>query len=287
MRGLLFLCAALALAVAAPAQAQTSIILNADPIPIVDARINDRPVRLEVDLRLPDVIVLNSAAAQRLGVRTIPFVAVAVGADGGTRIRGRAARPRLVFPGGASRAFGGIFPIPVSRIADGVIGPGALPYDVVTVQLKPNTEGRELVLSLDNPDSWTVDADFGGLQSGLTFDLTHNEAIFNSTAARHFDANGSIVAAGDLIEIPLILGLTTRVQPVTTGLAALNLPLSPAFARTNAPLLGADDPDAIIVEADPTRPVPPRIQLGRAALQSCDWIRVDRRAKRMTLHCAI
>jgi hypothetical protein len=67
----------------APAVAQTSITLNADPAPIIDAQINGRPVRLEVDPRMPDMFALSTPAAERLGVRRVPFVAIGVGIEGG------------------------------------------------------------------------------------------------------------------------------------------------------------------------------------------------------------
>src|SRR6185503_9183052 len=98
------------------AAAQTSITLNADPVPIVEVQINDRPVRLEVDPRFPRGLAMSNAAAERLHVRRVPVLAVRVGIDGSdATLRGRIARPRIVFPGGAEmdtesrRAFAGIF----------------------------------------------------------------------------------------------------------------------------------------------------------------------------------
>ena len=56
----------------------TSITIPADPVPIVSAEINGRPVRFEVDLRFPSGIALSTAAAERLRVRRVPFVAILV-----------------------------------------------------------------------------------------------------------------------------------------------------------------------------------------------------------------
>lgn len=277
-----------ALAAAPPAAAQSAVTLHADPVPVVEARINERPVRLEVDLRLPEALALSRAAAERLRVRRVPLAQIAVGVEGGeATLRGRIARPRLVFDGRSSRAFAGIFPTPVSTRADGVIGPAALPYDVITVILGPAPEGaRDIVFAMDDPDDWEVAAQVGGQSVRVNFDVSQPASVLNRAAARLFDNAGAIPIAGELAQTPLILGLSTLMQPVTTELSVAGLPLGPTLARTNSPLLGATEEDAIVVQADARNPTPPTITLGRAALSRCASISVDRRARRLTLRCA-
>ena len=63
------------------------------------------------------------------------------------------------------------------------------------------------------------------------------------------------------------------------------LPLGSALARTNSPLLGAYEDDAVVIEADGNAR-PPELSLGREALAQCAYIRVDRRTSRMTARCA-
>ena len=277
---------AAALALHAPAHAQTSVTLNADPIPIIDAEINGRPVRLEVDLRLPDALVLNPAAAERLGVRRVPFAGVAVEIDGSARIRGRLARPRIVFGEEDSRAFTGIFPTPMSARADGLIGPGALPYDVVTIVLGPEPAGaQDIALALPDADVWRASAEAGSEAVTLSFDVSRQPTLLNRSATRAFDAAGLITASGELREAELVLGLSTQMQPVENNLSVAGFALGSTLARTNAPLHGAEEPDAIIVYADADAP-PPEITLGRGALAQCASISVDRRTRRLTLRCA-
>lgn len=277
--------AVLFLAVARPAAAQTSITLDANPIPIVDAHINGRAVRLEVDMRMPSALMLSTAAAERIGVQRVPLLQVRVNIDGGGSMSGRLARPRLVFDGGASRAFAGIFPVPVTSNADGVIGPGALPYDVVTIRLGPDQAGaRDIVFTLDDANRWVPQAQVGDATVNINFDVSQPASVFNRAAARHYDANGGIVSAGDLAERPVILGLRTLMQPVTTELSMQGLALGPSFARTNAPLLGAFEPDAVVVEAQ-TQSLPPAITLGREALSRCSSVSVDNHSKRLTMRC--
>lgn len=285
-RGLVIFAAILALA--APAWAQSSITLTADPVPIVEAQINNRPVRLEVDLRMPDVLALSSEAGARLGVRRVPFVAAQIGIEGSdASIRGRIARPRFTIAGESSRVFAGLFPAPVTQRADGVIGPGALPHDVVTIVLGAERPGmRDIVFALEDPDVWRATADIGGHRLSISFNLADEASVFNRSAARLFDGEGSIPAAGELTQAHVILGLSTLMQPVDTQLTTQGLALRPALARTNAPLLGATEEDAIVVEARPENQAPPGLAVGRAALSDCTFLRVERRARRLTLRCA-
>jgi hypothetical protein len=291
MRGIFVFLFALACAV--PAAAQTSITLNADPVPIIEAQINGRPVRLEVDLRFPRGVAMSRAAAERLRVTRVPFLGIGIGIEGSdATLSGRLARPRIVFPGGAEmdtesrRAFAGIFPAPVTTRADGVIGPGVLPYDIVTIVLGPEPANvREIVLTLEDADDWTPQAEVGGESVRIMFGMADRVSIFNRAASRRYDHSGAITSTGELAETPTILGLRTLMQPVETALTFQGLPIAPALARTNAPLLGATEEDAIVVRAE-AEETPPAIMLGRAALAGCSSIRVERRTRRMTLRCA-
>ncbi len=284
MRGFLVFVAALWLC-APPALAQRAITLEAAPVPIVAAEINGRPVRLEVDLRFPSGMALSTEAAARLGVRRAPFAAAEIGIEGGASIRARIARPRIAFERRNARAFSVIAPAAVSARADGVIGPSVLPYDTITIQLRaPGAAERELRFPLADADEWVVLAEMGGETLRVSFDLGADASIFNRPAARAFDNAGLIIASGALREQALILGLSALMQPVETELRFEGLPLAPAFARTNAPLLGATEPDAIVVTAE-AAPRPPARIVGRAALAACSSITMDRRASTLTLRC--
>ncbi|MEQ1817904.1 MAG: retropepsin-like aspartic protease [Terricaulis sp.] len=282
----LALCAGLCLAT--PALAQTSITLEAAPVAIIDAQINGRPVRLEVDSRMPDMLALSTPAAERLGVRRLPFAQVQVGIEGGGSMRGRIARPNIRFGERSARNMAGIFPVPVSTLADGVIGPGSLPYDIVTLRLGPDASNhRDIVLPLENGDLWYTQAEVGGHTLRVLFDITNEASIFNRASVRMFDREGAIPAAGELAERPLILGLSTNMQPVTTQLTAYGLSLGPTFARTLAPLLGALEEDAIVVEGEGEAQTP-SLTIGRAALTQagCSSISANRRTRQLTLRCA-
>lgn len=276
------------LCVAAPAAAQTSITLEANPVAIIDAEINGRPVRLEVDPTMPDMLALSTPAAERLGVRRLPFAAVRVAIEGGGSMRGRIARPNISFGERRARNMAGIFPVPVSTRADGVIGPGSLPYDIVTIRFAPApANARDVTFALEDADLWYARGDVGGISARLLFDVGNEATILNRPLSRQLDRAGAIPVAGELAERPLILGLTTLMQPVTTELSIAGLALGPTFARTTAPLMGALEEDAFVVEAQGEE-VPETLTLGRAALlqAGCASISVNRRTRQLTLRCA-
>lgn len=276
------------LCLASPALAQTSITLDVAPVALIDATINNHPVRLEVDPRMPDMLVLSTTAAERLRVRRLPFAQVRVGVDGGSSMDGRIARPNIRFGNRSARNFAGIFAVPASTHADGVIGPGSLPYDIVTLRLGADAPSmRDIVIQLEDPDQWFSQAEIGGQSLRLLFDVANEASVFNRPAARLFDRSGAIPAAGALAERPLILGLSTNMQPVTTDLKVHGISLGPTFARTVAPLLGALEEDAIVAEGEASD-TPPTLTLGRAALlqAGCSSISVNRRTRRLTLRCA-
>lgn len=277
-----------ALCLATPALAQTSITLDAAPVAIIDAQINNRPVRLEVDPRMPDMLALSTTAAERLGVRRMPVAAVRVAVDGGGSMVGRIARPNIRFGNRRARNMAGIFSVPVSTRADGVIGPGSLPYDIITLRIGADAPNyRDIAMPLENPDLWFTQAEVGGHSLRLIFDVANEASILNRASVRMFDREGAIPAAGELVERPLILGLSTNMQPVTTELTVHGLSLGPTFARTVAPLLGGLEEDAVIAEGEASE-TPPTLTLGRAALlqAGCSSISVNRRTRQMTLRCA-
>lgn len=272
------------LCLATPALAQASITLRAEPVAIVEARINGEPVRLEVDPRLPDVLVLNPAAAQRLRVQRVPFGA-RVSLDD-SYIRGRIARPRIEFgAAGASRATTGIFNVQATDRADGVIGPGVLPHDIIRIELGGGGSGRTIQFPLADADLWEINAELAGLNLRAVFDLNNARSTFNRSASQRLDQSGAIIAEGDLSEISMLLGLRAQAQPVQTSLTLQGLPLNPAVARTRAPLLGALEDETLVVmaEGEETRP---SMWVGRSALAECSAISVDRRTRVLTVECA-
>jgi hypothetical protein len=123
------LLSALFLGAAAVSAAADELTIRADPAPVITATVNGAPARFLLDTTLPDVLIVDPAAARRLGVGPVPMVGVKVVSDD-VSIGGRIARPRVVFANGrAARSFAGLFAAPYSTTPglDGAIGPGVLP----------------------------------------------------------------------------------------------------------------------------------------------------------------
>jgi len=284
-------CAAALAAVCASlahASEPTRLLIDAAPAPIIDARINDRPARLEIDTRLPSVILLNRDAARRLGVRLLPVVRVALDVDDETSVRGRVARPRVTLADGVSlRALTGVFPVAATSRADGRIGPGALPHDVVSIRLRADgADLEDIALAWPDQAHWRTQVSAAGQTLGLVFDIEHEATIFNRDAARMLDHAGAVRADGALTDREILLGLRTSVQPIVVGFPLLGRTPGPAFAMTAAPLFGAAEPGALVVRARTDTEPRPGVTLGRGALDHCASITADRARRQLILRCA-
>jgi hypothetical protein len=197
----------------------------------------------------------------------------------------------LVFADGATaRALTGVFAAPVSEAADGVIGPGVLPYDLVTVVLgEAPAPSRDIVLTLSDAKRWRAQTHAGGMSVGLDFDLSRPSSLLNRSATRALDAAGLIVGDGEPAPRQFALGLSTMAQPIHTAITVEGFGLGHAFAQTRPPLFGALDEETIIVTAPSSGNATPVITLGREVLSAsaCSSISVNRTTQRLTLRCAI
>ena len=126
--------------------------------------INGRPVRLEVDPRMPDMLALVTAAAERLGVRRLPFAQVA-GRHRRRRQHARAHRPsahllwrtrRAQFRRRVSRA--GQHP----RRRRHRPGLAALRHRHHHARRRRRRAARDIVLPLEDADIWSTQAQVGG-----------------------------------------------------------------------------------------------------------------------------
>lgn len=271
------------------AWAQTSITLRADPTPIVEVQINGTPVRLEVDTNAGAYVMMERSVAERLRVRPFPLRRFRVGVDGSDQmLNGRVAYPTLRFANGAEAELTvGIFGVPVSSRADGVIGPGALPYDVVTIELgAPQAGETDIVLPLPDSTEWRGRTEVAGENYVIGLHLERPQTVINRRASRSLDAAGLLETSGALVETRAVLGLTTAMQPVRTSITLMGLPLGDTLARINSPLLGAVEADAIVIIAAPEEGSMPALFLGGQALSRCSSLRADRGASTLTLRCA-
>lgn len=275
--------------VSAPAFAQPSeLILNADPVPVIDVTIGNQPARLEVGPDVAGQLFLGPRAADRLRVTKVPYPrALVTASDGDGAIRARLGVQHVRFANGVQGPRTIVMPSEASDVADGVIGLPALPYEIITINLRPSQgDERDIAFPLRTTRSLFPRVSVGGQDLWLSFSFRRDLTLFNRAAAAALDGAGGISAEGALISAPVFPGgLTAMVQPVRTTLALEGLALAPAAARTNSPLMGPIGPDDVVVEAQIELP-PPGVSLGRTALARCSSIRIDRPAQRFTLRCS-
>lgn len=290
MRGLAFI---LCLIAAAPALAQQSSEITLDGRagpPVIEVRINDRPVRLAVDPRMPDALALDADAAARARVRNLPLVRAQLLLDDASLLA-RLARPEIEFANGEEqRVIAVVFSSELVAGADGMIGPGALPYERVTIDFAaPREEGRAHVFALQNADLWSPRVALAPeITTRVDFNISYGESVLNPPAVSALQRAGLISSAGELTRTPLVFGLSamTQLASVDPAVTVDGLALGRTLARTNAPILGPEDEDAVIVEPSENENAEPRVSLGLDALSRCWSISVERRSRQLTLRCA-
>ncbi|KAF0172728.1 MAG: hypothetical protein IV086_13940 [Hyphomonadaceae bacterium] len=262
------------------------IVLRADA-PIVDVTINGKPARMLVDTFLPDMMVLNPDTQTRLGVRPVPMLNGRAVFDDAS-VRAHIARPRIVFANGkSSRALTGLFGAPWSGIAgvDGAMGPGVLPYDRVRIILRDGAGGTVRTHRLPDPEAWMFDSPLAGETARVSFRPSMQESMLNRAAARHLDERRLLALTGAVERRDFFLGLSTTIQPATTDERVAGYAIGAVIARTDAPLVGAEDVDVIRVTADAGRPQQLTVTLGRAALAGCYEMIWERASGTLSLRC--
>jgi hypothetical protein len=130
----------LLLAFAAPPAAAADLRLDAAAGFAIDATINGAPVRLRVDPAGSEHVILNPAAARRLGLGGSLIGSRAQ--IGPVRLSGSSNAVRLGIGGQAERHRLLWMDRPVIDGADGLIGPASLPFDRVTFALGPARPGE-------------------------------------------------------------------------------------------------------------------------------------------------
>jgi hypothetical protein len=264
------------------------LVLSADRgDPIVEARINGETAKLLIDLRLPDIMVINPSAQARLKLRLIPGVGGRAVLDDAA-VKARIARPKTVFANGRSiRALTGLFGAPWAPdlSVDGAIGPGGLPYDRVRIVLREGAGQTTHRFTLADTENWTIDAQLLGEPAQMGFSLRDDVNGLNRAASRFLEQCEALIATGAVQRTDFFLGLSTTTQPVRVNATIGGMRIRTAVARTEAPLAGSDDVGVITVVADPKNPPRRLVTLGRETLSACYDIVWERRAKTLSVRC--
>jgi hypothetical protein len=263
---------------------------------LIDAQVNGRPVRLQVSTAAPGYIILNPAAAQRVGLRASMTRAQTF--VGPVRLRGSSKAAGVTVGGTKTERRILWWDRDVVPAADGVISAADIPYDRVTFRFR-HPEPGELVLQLpmefDRSSGLTHRLPLGGQQ--LIVQLTMHKPDSIATAA-----GGALIAqlqggawAGDPRAQAISFGVLRPVRPLALGrpLPISGLSLSRLLVRTqdhrgNAqlPAETGTDPDEIVVTAITGQQRPRYVlSLGRDWLAPCSSVTWDNRTRLLTLSC--
>ena len=279
---------------AAPASAADLVLEPGNHI--VEGRINGVPVRLRVDPETAGYIILNGAAAQRIGLRRSMIGARTtigpVSISGSTKVArvaigGVEGRRRLIWTDREAAAG-----------ADGLIGPADMPFDRVVFRLRQPAAGeRTLELPMEFERSAGLFYRSAEGEQPILYQIStiRPDSIATGAAGALLAARYSGTWSGEPGEQMIKYGVVRPVRPLALGQppAIANVAIPRLVVRTSdnrgnatLPTDASADPDEIVVTGNVGRQrARYHVSLGLDWLSGCSSIAWDNRTRRMTLSC--
>ena len=282
---------------------------------LVAATIDGAPVTLRVDPGAPGLVLMTTAAAERLALKGgMMELGYSVGRQGA--MQATTVRPMTFDTTHVKRRIG--FPSPkkgsadgrwvgraYAAVADGSIGPGVLPEPVVRIALRmpragertvtlPMVDGGGLFGRLSGVFAQIM---IGGQPVRVRFDPYHPRTTVTANAASLIAEaqHGTLAGTSEPVEIAFGIARPVRTMTLATPLAVGPLLLSTLGVRTSdvgsaASIPEADaappDPDEIVVAVKGKRdPKRDRLTLGADVLDHCSSIVFDGPNKQVQLTC--
>jgi hypothetical protein len=282
---------------------------------MIAATIDGTPVTLRVDPGAPGLVLMTTAAADRLGLKGgMMEIGYSVGGKGAmqattvrpmtfgaTRVKRRVGFPSPKKGSADGRWIGRVY----ATVGDGSIGPGSLPEPVVRIALHaPRASERTVALPMVDGGGLfgRLSGEFaqimiGGQPVRVRFDPYHPRTTVTANAASLIAEAQRGTLVGTLEPVEIAFGI---VRPVRTMMLATALPVGPLMLSTlgvRASDVGgavsipeADaappDPDEIVVTAKGKRdPKHDRLTLGADVLDHYSTIVFDRPQKQVRLTC--
>src|SRR4051812_14649887 len=230
---------------------------------IVDATVNGVPGRLRIDPAVPSLPMLGSAWAERAQLRPGPFAfGYMVGPE---QVHGRSAVTQIAVGENAAarRHRVGWTERPYSTAADGVVGPGGLPQQIVRFVLGPPRPGERTV-ALPMADEGGLFGgwghsyaliDLGGAPLRIRFDPHHPRTLATAGAGVRLAAVYDARIAGETGSEEIAFGIARPVRTLHLGRPLQIGPLSITelgvrtsdFGNAAAIREAGGDPDEIVV----------------------------------------
>lgn len=270
---------------------------------IMPAMVNEIPGRIRIDPAAPALPLLSSRWAGQAGLRPSMFAGrYMVGPE---TVPGASAVARIGIGANAEmrRRRLGWTERPFLTVADGVVGPGGVPEQLIRFQLRPARPG-ERVIELRLVDEGGIFGgwggsyaliDVGGAPLRIRFDPHRPRTLATAGAGvRLAEAfGGRLTGEAEQVEIAFGIARPVRTLRLDRPLAIGPLSIATLGVRTrdfgNAEGITEEggDPDEIVVTARGRRDASrDRIALGADALARCSSILFDKRARQVRLSCA-
>lgn len=286
--------------VAASIQAQTAreIVLSGNRI--VDATVNGKTVRFQVNPDQGETPMVNPDLVNRLSLK--PSMIGGATYVGPKRIRGGTDLAKMAWSGEATDRRIFWFDIPVVSGADGSIGSNGLDATVIRYSLRQAVAG-EIIIKLPIEDrgrsGLVARLKVGDDNVPVFFSLDRAETLVTAATgaalASHYDGSMTEPAR----EVRVEMGITRPARAMQFGKAIMldRLPLSNVFVRTadwgNAAAIPeggkSEDPSEIIVTGKGKKKARQfhRIYVGTDALATCSSLTFDRALLEIRLSCRI
>jgi hypothetical protein len=265
---------------------------------MVDATINGVPVRLRVDPETSGFIILNSEAAKRIKLRRSMIGAQAivgpVRVSGFTKVArvaigGVTGRRRVVFSDRVAAGADG---------ADGLIGPGDMPFDRVTFQLRAPMPGERAVglpMKWERSFGLFYPVSFGDQEVRFRFSTIRADSVATAAAGAVIAALHGGTWSGEAGEQMIKYEVVRPVRPMSLAQPASfgGFPLNRFLVRISdsrgnavLPTDASADPDEIVVTGQRQKQKARYdMSLGLDWLSACSSLSWDNRARVMTLNC--
>jgi hypothetical protein len=285
--------------------ASATLLLAADAPPpmvvtgdfILAATVQATPARLRVDPGAPSMPVFNPDFAERAAFKSGMFGTVA--AIGPIHVRGHSAVIRFDLGGGAEFKRRVTWFEARHTDADGTIGPGGLPADVVRFDLRPPRPGEHAVTLALADYGWSgmgTLVTLGGETIKVRFSLDRDRSLATAGAGALLasEQDGGFDAAPERMVVNLGVERPVRhmhlARPLQIGAIALTGLLvrtgdfgsAAAIPDANAP---PGDPDEIVVTGQKKQKARLSVEIGRDYLDLCSSILFDKPARKLTLSC--
>ncbi len=270
------------------------------PDGVVEAVVNGKPAHMLFRGVGSSTAILNPASAERFGVKTGIIKFPIQYRVGPYRINGKSGVTRYAVGGREIKRRVGWFDRDVAPGFDGLLGPMAIDYPVVTQRLRNPIAGEKAITFYMSSFGYNgVGVYFRAKPfSYLIFDPTAPTTIINAPFANELAPHLRGHFEGAVQERIVAFGVSRPVRniefgtPWMLGTPALHIPLHRADVRTQ-PGEKTDtipdqvpDPDEIIVVAPGQIDKRPRyVVIGADALRQCSSITFDKPKRQIRLNC--